>query len=162
MEAVAEGIRRVTFPLPLGIDHVHCYFLRGDDGWTLVDTGLGVHDPEAQWGPVPAQLAPPAVPLAVTPFQPDPPARRLPRVARAHRVARAYDRARRARDDDYVTGRAGPCDRRASRRAARTCRGCARRHARDGVRRLALALPLEAFDRAAALRARRVARSSRT
>ncbi len=48
---VAEGIHRVTFRLPLGIDHVHCYFLRGDDGWTLVDTGLGVDDAEAHWAP---------------------------------------------------------------------------------------------------------------
>ncbi len=35
------GVRRVTFPLPLGIDHVHCYLLPGSDGWTAVDTGLG-------------------------------------------------------------------------------------------------------------------------
>jgi glyoxylase-like metal-dependent hydrolase (beta-lactamase superfamily II) len=35
------GILRVTLPLPTGPRHVHCYLLRGDDGWTLVDTGLG-------------------------------------------------------------------------------------------------------------------------
>ena len=32
----------MTLPLPTGPRHVHCYFLRGDDGWTLVDTGLGL------------------------------------------------------------------------------------------------------------------------
>ena len=29
-EEVASGILRVTFELPFGIDHVHCYFLRRD------------------------------------------------------------------------------------------------------------------------------------
>jgi len=42
---VAPGIRRVTLPQPLGVDHVHCYLLRGETGWTLVDTGVG--DPGA-------------------------------------------------------------------------------------------------------------------
>ena len=32
MDELPGGIRRVTFPLPLGIDHVHCYLLPGDDG----------------------------------------------------------------------------------------------------------------------------------
>jgi glyoxylase-like metal-dependent hydrolase (beta-lactamase superfamily II) len=71
MEAVADGIRRVTFPLPFGIDHVHCYFLRGEDGWTLVDTGLGVDDAEAQWAPVLAELDAPVVRIVVTHFHPD-------------------------------------------------------------------------------------------
>src|SRR5438094_724564 len=39
-----EGIWRLTFPLPLGVRHVHCYLLPGSDGWTLVDTGLGLPD----------------------------------------------------------------------------------------------------------------------
>jgi glyoxylase-like metal-dependent hydrolase (beta-lactamase superfamily II) len=43
------GIRRVTLPLPLGIRHVHCYLLPGLDGWTLVDTGLGLPDAAERW-----------------------------------------------------------------------------------------------------------------
>ena len=44
------GIRRQTFALPLGIDHVHCYLLPSSDGgWTAVDTGLGVPDAGARW-----------------------------------------------------------------------------------------------------------------
>jgi glyoxylase-like metal-dependent hydrolase (beta-lactamase superfamily II) len=39
---VEPGILRLTLPLPSGPKHVHCYLLRGDDGWTLVDTGLGL------------------------------------------------------------------------------------------------------------------------
>ena len=68
---LADGIRRVTFALPLGIDHVHCYFLRGDDGWTLVDTGLGVDDPEAHWATALGELDGPIVRIVVTHFHPD-------------------------------------------------------------------------------------------
>ena len=49
MAELPAGIRRLTFPLPMGIRHVHCYLLPGDDGWTLVDTGLGLPDAEARW-----------------------------------------------------------------------------------------------------------------
>jgi glyoxylase-like metal-dependent hydrolase (beta-lactamase superfamily II) len=69
--SVAEGIQRVTFSLPLGINHVHCYFLRSDAGWTLVDTGLGVDDPEAHWAPALAALDGPIVRIIVTHFHPD-------------------------------------------------------------------------------------------
>jgi len=46
MEQVVDGIRQVTFELPLGIDHVHCYFLRGDVGLILVDTGSASRIPK--------------------------------------------------------------------------------------------------------------------
>lgn len=49
MQELPGGIRRLTFPLPLGIDHVHCYLLPGLDGWTLVDTGLGLPDAATRW-----------------------------------------------------------------------------------------------------------------
>src|SRR5919109_2377318 len=54
-----HGIRRLTFPLPMGPRHVHCYLLPGADGWTLVDTGLGLPDAEARWEAVLAELAAP-------------------------------------------------------------------------------------------------------
>jgi glyoxylase-like metal-dependent hydrolase (beta-lactamase superfamily II) len=42
MLELEKNVRRVTFSLPFGIDHVHCYFLRSSGGgWILVDTGLG-------------------------------------------------------------------------------------------------------------------------
>ncbi|HSC51935.1 MAG TPA: MBL fold metallo-hydrolase, partial [Gaiellaceae bacterium] len=43
------GIRRLTFPLPMGVRHVHCYLMPGRDGWTLVDTGLGLPAAEERW-----------------------------------------------------------------------------------------------------------------
>jgi glyoxylase-like metal-dependent hydrolase (beta-lactamase superfamily II) len=49
MDELPGGTRRLTFPLPLGIDHVHCYLLPGSEGWTLVDTGLGLPDATARW-----------------------------------------------------------------------------------------------------------------
>ena len=47
------GIRRVTFALPLGIDHVHCYLLPASSGgWIVVDTGLGLPDAGERWARV--------------------------------------------------------------------------------------------------------------
>jgi len=71
MTAVEEGIRRTTFPLPFGLDHVHCYLLRTAGGWTLVDTGLGVPDPEERWQPVLDELDAPLERIVVTHMHPD-------------------------------------------------------------------------------------------
>jgi glyoxylase-like metal-dependent hydrolase (beta-lactamase superfamily II) len=72
MDELRPGLRRVTFDLPLGIDHVHCYFLRAADGsWTLVDTGLGVRDPEQTWRPVLDGLDGPVERIVVTHLHPD-------------------------------------------------------------------------------------------
>lgn len=34
------GLIRVTLPLPLWVDHVHCFLAKGDDGWTIIDAGI--------------------------------------------------------------------------------------------------------------------------
>jgi glyoxylase-like metal-dependent hydrolase (beta-lactamase superfamily II) len=69
---LADGIRRVTFRLPFGIDHVHCYLLRAGDGsWTLVDTAIALPDAEARWGPVLAVLDGPVERIVVTHYHPD-------------------------------------------------------------------------------------------
>jgi glyoxylase-like metal-dependent hydrolase (beta-lactamase superfamily II) len=44
-----DGIRRITTPLPTRPGHVHSYLLRGEDGWTLVDTGIGLPDAQEVW-----------------------------------------------------------------------------------------------------------------
>src|SRR4051812_48006671 len=49
VEELADGIRRVTMPLPTRPGHVHAYLLPSDDGWTLVDTGLGLPDARERW-----------------------------------------------------------------------------------------------------------------
>ncbi len=67
-----EGIRRATFSLPFGIDHVHCYFLRSSTGgWILVDTGLGSRTPEERWRPVLDELDAPVELIVVTHMHPD-------------------------------------------------------------------------------------------
>ena len=72
MIEIEEGIRRVTFSLPLGIDHVHCYFLRASSGgWILVDTSLGSRTPADRWGPVLEQLDAPVERIIVTHMHPD-------------------------------------------------------------------------------------------
>src|SRR3954467_12278417 len=52
MEEIVPGVFRVTFALPFGIDHVHCYLVASDDGWTVVDTGLGLPEAREQWSRV--------------------------------------------------------------------------------------------------------------
>jgi glyoxylase-like metal-dependent hydrolase (beta-lactamase superfamily II) len=72
VDELEPGIRRVTFRLPLGIDHVHVYLLRASDGsWILVDTGLGTRDPEARWRPVLEALDAPVERVLVTHMHPD-------------------------------------------------------------------------------------------
>ena len=72
MIEVAEGIRRLTFPLPFGIDHVHCYLVRQSDGsYMLVDAGLGLPGAEARWSRVLAGLDGPIGRVVVTHFHPD-------------------------------------------------------------------------------------------
>ncbi len=71
MVELEQGIHRVTFPLPFALDHVHCYLLRTSGGFTLVDTGLGTHDPEARWRPILDQLDAPLERIVVTHMHPD-------------------------------------------------------------------------------------------
>ena len=49
MEELPGGLRRVTMPLPSRPGHVHCYLLPVDDGFMLVDTGLGLPDAAELW-----------------------------------------------------------------------------------------------------------------
>jgi glyoxylase-like metal-dependent hydrolase (beta-lactamase superfamily II) len=66
------GIRRVTFALPLGIDHVHCYFLPASDGgWTVIDTGLGLPDAGERWRRILDELGAPVSRIVITHFHPD-------------------------------------------------------------------------------------------
>lgn len=69
MDDLPSGIRRLTFPLPMGVRHVHCYLLPGEDGWTLVDTGLGLPDAAARWEPALDGLD--VARIVVTHFHPD-------------------------------------------------------------------------------------------
>jgi glyoxylase-like metal-dependent hydrolase (beta-lactamase superfamily II) len=69
---VIEGIRRLTFPIPLGIDHVHCYLVpRRNGGWILVDTALGLPGVRHRWDESLSSLDAPVHEIFVTHFHPD-------------------------------------------------------------------------------------------
>jgi glyoxylase-like metal-dependent hydrolase (beta-lactamase superfamily II) len=66
-----DGIVRITFPLPLGIDHVHAYVLPADDGGRIVvDTGLGLPGTEQRWERILEQTGDPDR-ILITHFHPD-------------------------------------------------------------------------------------------
>ena len=71
METLADGIRRVTLPLPTRPGHVHAYLLPGDDGWTLVDTGVGLPDAKETWQAELEQAGGRVARIFVTHFHPD-------------------------------------------------------------------------------------------
>lgn len=71
MDELDAGIRRVTLPLPTRPGHVHSYLLPGDDGWTIVDTGLGLPDAKDRWASELAELPGPVTQIVVTHFHPD-------------------------------------------------------------------------------------------
>jgi glyoxylase-like metal-dependent hydrolase (beta-lactamase superfamily II) len=71
VDELAGGIRRVTLPLPMELDHVHCYLLPGTDGWTLVDTGFGAPGPSDHWRDLLAELREPVARIVITHFHPD-------------------------------------------------------------------------------------------
>ena len=67
---VADGVRWVRMPLPFALDHINLWLLRGPNGWTLVDTGLGNAATRALWD----TLLPHHTPLeqlVVTHYHPD-------------------------------------------------------------------------------------------
>src|SRR5919109_4064220 len=71
LTTISDDIRRVTAPLPFPPGHVHIYLLRGEPGWTAVDTGLGLPDAGAHWREVVESLDAPVRRIAITHFHPD-------------------------------------------------------------------------------------------
>jgi glyoxylase-like metal-dependent hydrolase (beta-lactamase superfamily II) len=71
VDELAGGIRRVTFPLPMELDHVHCYLLPGTGGWTLVDAGFGAPGLAERWRELLAPLEQPVARIVITHFHPD-------------------------------------------------------------------------------------------
>lgn len=71
MDELEGGIRRVTLPLPTRPGHVHAYLLPGEDGWTLVDTGVGLPDAKETWAAELDQAGGRVATIFVTHFHPD-------------------------------------------------------------------------------------------
>jgi len=49
---IADGICWFRLPLPYRLDHVNIYLIRDDDGWTVLDTGLGTDACRTTWGSI--------------------------------------------------------------------------------------------------------------
>ena len=71
MDEVEGGIRRVTLPLPTRPGHVHAYLLPGDDGWIVVDTGVGTPDAKETWRAELERASGRVAAVFVTHFHPD-------------------------------------------------------------------------------------------
>lgn len=71
MERLPGGIRQVTLPLPTRPGHVHAYLLPGEDGWTVVDTGVGLPDAKEQWRAELERAGGRVARIFVTHFHPD-------------------------------------------------------------------------------------------
>ena len=71
MDDLEGGIKRVTLPLPTRPGHVHTYLLPGEDGWTLVDTGVGLPDAKETWAAELEQAGGRVATIFVTHFHPD-------------------------------------------------------------------------------------------
>lgn len=46
---VAPGVLWARIGMPMALSHINVWLLRGDDGWTIVDTGLSTDDTRALW-----------------------------------------------------------------------------------------------------------------
>jgi len=71
--AIAPGVQWFRLPLPYRLDHVNIYLIENDDGWTVLDTGLGTDDCRTAWdgilsGPLAGQRL---TSMIVTHFHPD-------------------------------------------------------------------------------------------
>ena len=71
MDELVAGIRRVTLPLPTRPGHVHAYLLPGDDGWIVVDTGVGRPEAKEQWAAELERAGGRVAAVFVTHFHPD-------------------------------------------------------------------------------------------
>src|SRR5207342_1751324 len=69
IEHMFDGLARLTMPLPMRPNHVHCYLLEGQDGWTLVDTGLSLPQSDEVFAEVAQQLK--IARIVITHFHPD-------------------------------------------------------------------------------------------
>jgi glyoxylase-like metal-dependent hydrolase (beta-lactamase superfamily II) len=66
-----DGVARLTFPMPVGPKHVHCYLLEAPEGLVLVDTGMGLPDLAERWQGLLPALERPVCAVVVTHMHPD-------------------------------------------------------------------------------------------
>lgn len=52
---VAPGVLWARMPMPMALDHINVYLLRGERGWTVVDTGLNLEKTRELWKRIAAE-----------------------------------------------------------------------------------------------------------
>lgn len=52
---VARGVLWARMPMPMALDHINVYLLRGERGWTVVDTGLDLEKTRELWRRIAAE-----------------------------------------------------------------------------------------------------------
>jgi glyoxylase-like metal-dependent hydrolase (beta-lactamase superfamily II) len=66
------GVHQVRLPLPWALDHVNCYAVEDEDGWTIFDTGLGTPGTGRRWREALEVLGRPHIRrVVVTHYHPD-------------------------------------------------------------------------------------------
>lgn len=68
---IVDGVLWLTMPLPFELDHINLYLIRAENGWVVVDTGLGTSKTKALWETIFAQLDGPICGVIVTHLHPD-------------------------------------------------------------------------------------------
>ena len=75
LQEVASGIFWLRMPLPFDLDHINLYLLEdnqnGQDGFALIDTGIGTKKTEELWDALLDFLAKPITKVIVTHMHPD-------------------------------------------------------------------------------------------
>lgn len=71
MDDLDGGIKRITLPLPTRPGHVHSYLLPGEEGWIVVDTGVGVPEAKQTWRAELERAGGEVAAIFVTHFHPD-------------------------------------------------------------------------------------------
>lgn len=75
LQEVASGIFWLRMPLPFNLDHINLYLLEdnqdGEEGFALIDTGIGTQQTEEIWEQVLATLGKPITKVIVTHMHPD-------------------------------------------------------------------------------------------
>lgn len=67
----ADGVLQSRIPLPYSLRWVNSYLLKGPEGYTMVDPGLGTEEAEACWAALLGELDGPVARIVLTHYHPD-------------------------------------------------------------------------------------------
>jgi glyoxylase-like metal-dependent hydrolase (beta-lactamase superfamily II) len=69
---VAPGVRWLRMPLPFQLNHINLWLLQDDDGWTIVDSGIGNEETRGHWDSIFSGLGNPGIKRVIlTHYHPD-------------------------------------------------------------------------------------------